>query len=94
MKKDNTIYLRHILDAISKIETYTDEIDYKRFMKDTQIQDSTIRQLEIMGEATKHLSAAFRNKYPHIPWAKIAGMRDKLIRDYLGVDIDAVWDTV
>ena len=82
------------MDAISKVETYTDGINYERFIEDTQIQDSTIRQLEIMGEATKRISPTFRNKYPHIPWAKIAGMRDKLIRDYLGVDIDAVWDTV
>jgi uncharacterized protein with HEPN domain len=94
MKKDDTIYLRHILDAIVKIEKYTKDIDYKRFIEDTQIQDSVIRQLEIIGEATKHLSDTFRDKYPSIPWKKIAGMRNKLIHDYFGVDIDAVWNTV
>ncbi|MEW6621229.1 MAG: DUF86 domain-containing protein [bacterium] len=94
MKKDDTIYLRHILDAIAKIEKYTVGIDYEIFIEDTQIQDSIIRQLEIIGEATKRFSDTFRDKYPHISWKKIAGMRDKLIHDYLGVDTDAIWDTV
>jgi Uncharacterized conserved protein len=94
MKKRDTIYLRHILDAISRIEEYTEGIEYENFMEDHLTQDGIIRQIEILGEATKRLSDEIREKYPDIPWKDIAGMRDKLIHDYLGVDMDAVWGTV
>jgi len=94
MKKADAVYLKHIRDAISRIEEYTKAVGYDNFIKNNLIQDGVIRQLEIIGEATKRLSTEFKNKYPHIPWKDVAGMRDKLIHDYLGVDIDAVWDTV
>lgn len=94
MKKDDSVYLRHILDAISRIEEYTKGIEYEDFMDDHLIQDGVIRQIEIIGEATKRLSREIRGKHSEIPWKDMAGMRDKLIHDYLGVDIDAVWDTV
>jgi len=82
MKKDDTVYLRHILDAILKIEEYSKRVNYESFIEDTLIQDGVIRQLEIIGEATKRLSSALRGKYADLPWKDIAGMRDKLIHDY------------
>jgi len=94
MKKADTVYLKHIRDAILRIEEYTKAVGYDDFIKNNLIQDGVIRQLEIIGEATKRLSTEFKNKYPQVPWKDVAGMRDKLIHDYLGVDIDAVWDTV
>jgi len=90
MKRDDTVYLQHILDAITRTETYLQDIDEAAFMKNFLVQDGIIRQLEIMGEATKRLSAQLRNNYDHIAWDDIAGMRDKLIHDYFGVDIDTV----
>lgn len=94
MKKEDTVYLKHILDAITRIEEYTVRIEYEDFMENNLIQDGVIRQVEIIGEAAKRVSNRIREKYLDIPWKDMAGMRDKLIHDYLGVDMDALWDTV
>ena len=94
MKRDDSFYLKHILNAILKIEKYTKEISQADFKRSDLIQDGVVRQIEIIGEATKHLSAEFRSKNAAIPWKDITGMRDKLIHGYFGVDIGAVWKTV
>jgi uncharacterized protein with HEPN domain len=93
MKLDESVYLQHILDAIAKVETYLEGIDESAFNQNTLIQDGVIRQIEILGEAAKHISDVLRAKYAHIPWQDIAGMRNKLIHDYFGVDIEKIWLT-
>ena len=92
--KDDVVYLSHVRDAITKIEIYTKGIEHDSFINNSQVQDSVIRQLEIIGEASKKISPELKTKYLTVPWKSISGMRDKLIHDYFGVDIDAVWDTV
>jgi uncharacterized protein with HEPN domain len=94
MRRDNSIYLRHIRDAIERIDEYTPEMTIDNFRQSNLVQAAVIREIEIIGEATKILTTAFRRKYPKIPWRKMGGMRDKLIHDYFGVDADAVWDSV
>ena len=89
MRRDS-LYLRHILEAIQKIETYT-AAGREAFMDGSHWQDATIRQLEIIGEATKRLSPELRAKYPDVPWRRVSGLRDVLIHDYFGVDLTAVW---
>ncbi len=79
MKKDDYVYLKHILDAIIRIDEYTKHIRYEDFINNHIIQDGVIRQMEIIGEATKMLSKEIRERCPEIPWKDMAGMRDKLI---------------
>jgi len=93
MPRDDSIYLHHILDAIARIETYIQGIDEQAFKKQTLIQDGVIRQIEIIGEAVKRLSPSFTASHDNIPWQDIARMRDKLIHDYFGVDVEKVWLT-
>lgn len=93
MKKDSA-YLHHIYDAISAIEEYTRDITREEFFEKRIIQDAVIREFEIIGEATKNLSEELRKKYSDIPWNKVAGMRDKLIHGYFGVNLNLVWETI
>jgi len=94
MDKDDLIFIEHLLDSINKIEKYVQDITVQEFVDNELIQDAVIRNFEIIGEATKHLSESFRKKHSEIPWKKIAGMRDILIHDYLGIDIYSVWETI
>ena len=94
MKKDPLIYLNHMLECTRKIQQYTAGLDQEAFLNQSLVQDGVIRNLEIIGEATKQLDTDFRARHPQIKWKKVAGMRDKLIHDYIGVDLWAVWGVV
>jgi len=93
MRKDKA-YLQHILEAISDIEEFIENISKEEFHRDKEKQYAVLRALEIIEEATKNLSKDLRAKYPEIPWKDIAGMRDKLIHEYFGVKLELVWETV
>jgi len=91
--KEDRIYLLHIRDAIARIESYTSS-GRDVFARDPMTQDAVIRNLQIVGEAVKNLSAEIRDRSPRIPWKQIAGLRDVLIHDYFGVRIESVWNVV
>lgn len=90
---DESAYLKHILEAIAKIERYTAEGE-EAFRSDDRTQDAVIRNFEVIGEAVRNLPEQLKAKYAGIPWRRIAGMRDKLIHQYFGVKLDVVWETV
>ncbi|MEW6070180.1 MAG: DUF86 domain-containing protein, partial [Candidatus Thermoplasmatota archaeon] len=77
-----------------KIENFTKDYSYEKFMKDEKTVYAVIRCFEIMGEAAKNIPENVKNKFPHIPWKRVAGMRDKLIHGYFGVDYETLWKTI
>ncbi len=87
-------FLRDIGEAIRRIQLYTKDLEYEAFLADTKTQDAVVRNLEIIGEATKQLSESVRQQAPHIPWRNIARMRDTLIHHYFGVNLDIVWQVI
>ena len=92
--KSDKIYILHMIDSMDQISEYTDQITSGEFKENRLIQDAVIRNFEVIGEAAKNVSDETREAYPHIPWKNMAGMRDKLIHNYMGVDLDAVWNTI
>ena len=91
--KDDLAYIEHILDGISRIQKYTKGISYQEFENSEMIQDAVIRNFEVIGEATKNISSMLVLSISEIPWREMAGMRDKLIHDYMGVEISVIWKT-
>jgi uncharacterized protein with HEPN domain len=91
--KDETVYLKHIFDAIKKIQSYTSG-GRKAFFQNTIVQDAVIRNLEIIGEAVRHLSPEFRQRHPEVPWRSITALRNVLIHEYFGVELEIVWRVV
>jgi len=94
MKRDYRLYLDDILEAIEKIGEYVKGMSFDEFAEDTKTIDAVVRNLEIIGEAAKHIPLTMRETYPGIPWKEMAGMRDKLIHDYFGVNLEIVWETI
>lgn len=83
--------LSDILEAIRRVDLYVAGMDTDQFMDDLKTQDAVIRALEIVGEATKRLSESLRERHLQIPWKGMAGLRDRLIHQYFGVNLDIVW---
>jgi uncharacterized protein with HEPN domain len=91
--KDDRERLRHILDAIERIEKYAARGE-NAFRQDELIQNWMVRHLQVIGEAARALSQTFREQHSEVPWASIIGMRHVLVHDYFGIDLDIVWRVV
>jgi len=91
--KEDRIYLLHIRDALERILKYTAQ-GKQAFFADPRTQDAVIRNLEVVGEAVKNLSESLKARHASTPWKRIAGMRDKMIHEYFGVNLQLVWDAI
>jgi uncharacterized protein with HEPN domain len=94
MRKDLTIYLEDIVDAITHIVKYTSNSTQEAFEEDDYMQDAVIRRFEIIGEAVKHIPEDFRKTHQEVPWKLATGMRDVLIHNYNEVNFERLWKTI
>ena len=94
MKRDDTIYLRHILDAVERIASYVQGVSTGQFLSNNLLQDGVVRQLEIIGEASRNLSADFRQTHTEVPWSQIIALRNRVIHAYFDVNLRVVWEIV
>ena len=88
------LYIEDIKEAISKIESFTNDMSFDDFIKDDKTMDAVIRNIEIIGEAAKHIPPDIRLKHVEIPWKEIIGTRSKVLHEYFGVDEKILWKTI
>jgi len=94
MKEEFLDYIEDIIEAMNDAMSFVEGMEYDDFLNDRKTIYAVIRAIEIIGEAVKKIPELVKNRYPQIPWRDMAGMRDKLIHEYFGVNLRAVWDTV
>jgi uncharacterized protein with HEPN domain len=92
-KREFRDYLQDILETMDKVGDFIEGISFEQFLEDDKTSFAVVRALEIIGEATKHIPSSARRRHPQIPWMKMAGMRDRLIHGYFGIDLEIVWET-
>jgi uncharacterized protein with HEPN domain len=94
MSRDLTLYLDDILEAITLIRSFTNGMTFQEFKQDIRTQHACIRDLEVIGEAVGHVPDSDRQSVPEVEWRKIQGLRNVLIHEYFGVDIEILWDVI
>lgn len=92
MQRDYKLYLRDIIESIKKINSYKNNKSYEDLFKRDIITDAIIRNLEIIGEATKNIPSEIRNRYPNVEWKSISGLRDIITHKYFGINTEIIWD--
>ncbi|MCK5333136.1 MAG: DUF86 domain-containing protein [Candidatus Aenigmarchaeota archaeon] len=91
MKRNLRLFVEDIEESINNIQNFTQNMTLKKFLEDTLVQDAVLRRLEVIGEATKNIPTEFKDKYPDVPWKKMAGLRDVLTHFYFGINFERVW---
>ncbi|MCW1294633.1 MAG: DUF86 domain-containing protein [Candidatus Parvarchaeota archaeon] len=93
-EKDDIEYIKHIINAIQLIKQYTKDLQKDEFTKNNEKQDAVIRELAVIGEASKNISDSFKVKNNFIEWKKLAGVRDIVVHQYFNIDLDIIWDII
>lgn len=91
---DNTVFLHHISDSCRKCVEFVKEMNYEQFEIDEKTVSAVVRELSVIGEAARKITETFRNENSQVPWEKIFGMRNRLVHDYMGVQLPIVWQTI
>jgi len=93
-KRDPLILLEDIMQAIQKISRYISQVDHDEFLRNELIIDGVARNLEIIGEATRQLPEEFKHTHTGLPWTQIAGLRNRIVHDYFGLDLEIIWEII
>ncbi len=93
-KRDSALLIEDMLNAIYKIERYTAGLERQGFLEDEKTIDAVVRNLEILGEATRQLPEDFTTRYPSVPWRQITGLRNRIVHDYFGLDLELIWQII
>jgi len=94
MKRDESLFIKDIVEAMEAIEAFVGQMGPEELRADEKTLSAILWKLELIGEAAKHISEDLRRQWPEIPWKQMAGMRDRLIHAYFGIDYDLVWEAV
>ena len=93
-KRDPLILLQDMLTAMERILKYCDNMDKETFLHDDKTVDASVRNIEIIGEAAARMPTDYTSQYPKIPWQKMAGMRNRIVHDYFGIDLEIIWQVI
>ena len=93
-KRDPLVLLEDIILAIQKVGRYTAQMDLDAFLADELVVDGVARNLEIIGEAARQLPEEFRRNHAEVPWTQIAGLRNRIVHDYFGLDLEIIWEII
>jgi len=93
-KRDPELLVEDMLEALRKIQLYTAGMDHSAFLQDEKTIDAVVRNLEVLGEAARQIPAAYAAGNPLVPWGKITGLRNRIVHDYFGLDLDIIWQII
>src|SRR5690349_19288731 len=93
-RREPRLLIEDMLAAMRKIDRYTSEMDQDMFRKDEKTVDAVVRNLEVLGEAARHLPENFVARHPDVPWRQVTGLRNRIVHDYFGLDLDIVWQAI
>jgi uncharacterized protein with HEPN domain len=93
-RNDDFVFLKDVIDAINRIETYIEGVSKDTFFNHLMMQDAVMHQIEIIGEASNRISDVFQEEHPELPWMEMRAIRNKIVHDYRGIELEIIWDTV